>query len=296
MQTTVATHSGPFHADDVLAIALLRVFLDENLRVVRSRRPEDWKRADIVLDVGGVFAPDQRRFDHHQVAYTGALSSAGMVLDWLEREQKVTPHLASHLRSRLVDYVDEVDNGRVAPDPALPCFSSLVAACSQGAGHVDDHDAAFLRVATFSAQVVRGLTQAFQDARAARSIVERAMEDAVNHQRAVIYLGHYCRWKPAYFELGGANHPTDYVVFPSDSTWRLYCIPVAEDSFQNKRDLPASWGGRTDEELSRIIGVEGAMFCHKNLFLSVFDNREALVEALESWGLMRRPPSVPADE
>ena len=33
----LATHSGPFHADDVFACALLRTFLEEDIEVLRTR-------------------------------------------------------------------------------------------------------------------------------------------------------------------------------------------------------------------------------------------------------------------
>ena len=39
MPLTVATHSGPFHADDVMAWALLRRFVDADATVVRTRDP-----------------------------------------------------------------------------------------------------------------------------------------------------------------------------------------------------------------------------------------------------------------
>ena len=78
MSLSVATHSGPFHADDVLAVALLRVFVDEEATVLRTRDLERIAQADVVVDVGGLYDPAARRFDHHQASYTGSFSSAGM--------------------------------------------------------------------------------------------------------------------------------------------------------------------------------------------------------------------------
>ena len=71
MALRVATHWGSFHADDVLAWALIRHFLDSDAEVVRSRDPAVLASADIVMDVGGTFDPAARRFDHHQQEYTG---------------------------------------------------------------------------------------------------------------------------------------------------------------------------------------------------------------------------------
>ena len=62
MPVLVATHDGPFHADDVMAFALIRTFLDPEARVVRTRDPARIAAADIVADVGGTYDRATRRF------------------------------------------------------------------------------------------------------------------------------------------------------------------------------------------------------------------------------------------
>ena len=89
MAIAAATHSGPFHADDVLAWGLIQVFVDAEATLVRTRDAERLEQADIVFDVGGIYDPSSGRFDHHQNSYIGPLSSAGMVLDWLEASGRV---------------------------------------------------------------------------------------------------------------------------------------------------------------------------------------------------------------
>ena len=54
MALTVGTHSGTFHADDVLAFALLRVFVDADAVPVRTRDKDKLDACDVVIDVGGV--------------------------------------------------------------------------------------------------------------------------------------------------------------------------------------------------------------------------------------------------
>ena len=44
MPLTVATHYGKFHADDVLAWALVQRFLDPDAQLVRTRDPEERRR------------------------------------------------------------------------------------------------------------------------------------------------------------------------------------------------------------------------------------------------------------
>ena len=58
-----ATHDGSFHADDVFCWTLLsRLFPDAVLD--RTRDENRIESADLVFDVGMVFDPSNRRFDH----------------------------------------------------------------------------------------------------------------------------------------------------------------------------------------------------------------------------------------
>lgn len=63
----IGTHSGSFHADEAMACWLLRQ-LPENSKsyIVRTRNPTKLALCDFVVDVGGVYAPEKNRFDHHQ--------------------------------------------------------------------------------------------------------------------------------------------------------------------------------------------------------------------------------------
>ena len=124
----VATHSGPFHCDDVFACALLRTFVAPDLTVVRTRDLARIRAADIAIDVGGEYDPARGRFDHHQREYQGTLSSAGMVLAWLEESGHVQAPLAAKLRSDWVDYIDAVDIGARKPEPTVPCLPQVVGA------------------------------------------------------------------------------------------------------------------------------------------------------------------------
>jgi uncharacterized UPF0160 family protein len=288
MPLQVATHDGPFHADDVLAWALLRTYVDGDAEVVRTRDPDKLAQADIVFDVGGEFDPERGRFDHHQASYTGPLSSAGMVLQWLRDTGRIDPFLATHLRDAIVSYVDDVDNGRVAPKSGIPCFPKLVDAFNQPAGSHPEYDAAFRAAGEMAAGVVRGLHAEHESIARAREIIGSAMKAAVDDGRRVLFLDGYVRWKPAYFQLGGADHPTDFVLFPStDGSWRIVAIPPELGSFAQKKPLPEAWAGLTDDELEAVTGIPGSVFCHKNRFIAVFKTREGAVKALEDNGLMR---------
>ena len=50
----IAVHSGRFHADELIALAILKEALPEyNFQVMRTRKHSELVRADITIDVGG---------------------------------------------------------------------------------------------------------------------------------------------------------------------------------------------------------------------------------------------------
>lgn len=289
MGSVAVTHSGPFHADDVMAWALLTVFHDAPLELRRTRDRDAIEAAHLVFDVGGRFDPAERRFDHHQAAYTGRLSSAGMVLEWLEARGRVEPELADRLRAGAVHYVDDVDNGRRVPDPAVPCFSRIVDAIGAQAASAEQFDELFGVAAEVGAAWIRGQRAVLHRVRAAYALVRAQMEEAVAEGRNALLFDDYLKWQEPYFALGGEDHPTEYCLFPgTDGSWRIVAIPPVQDDFGQKRSLPKAWAGLTGDELVEVVGVSDARFCHKNLFLAVFETRAGALEALDKHGRLWR--------
>jgi uncharacterized UPF0160 family protein len=287
----VVTHSGPFHADEVFACALLRVFLGAEVELVRTRDPALIEAAEIAIDVGGEYDPRRGRFDHHQRSYQGPLSAAGMVLSWLEHTGKLPPSFAAQLRQDWVDYIDAVDNGRRVPGGGVPCISVIVSTLAEQAESLEDFDARFMDAVALCQGVLRGLWANERRNHEAAAAVLAAMRRAEAAGSRVLAFDRHYKWKRAYFEHGGADHPSDYVLFPDqDGSWRLLGIPADDGSFGLKRPLPAPWAGLVDDELSNVVGVPGAKFCHKNRFIAVFANEAAAQAAIAQWGLAHLAP------
>jgi len=289
MSVQVATHNGPFHADDVMAYALIRAFYDPDATLVRTRDPETIEAADIAIDVGGIYDPERGRFDHHQASYTGPLSSAGMVLAWLTQSGHIDSGLSRRLRERLMDYVDAVDNGRRAPVAGIPCYPSLVEALNQPASTQQEFDQAFGVAHGIAAAWLAGIRAEHDRIRDAETRVPLAMAEAEREGRNVLFLDSYLRWKPVYFQNQGERHPTEYTLFPgTDGSWRVVAIPPVLGDFGQKRPLPEAWAGLSDAALEAATGIPGSVFCHKNRFIAVFKTREAALSALEGHGLLYR--------
>lgn len=83
----IGTHNGHFHADEALAVYLLKLLPTyRKSTIVRTRDSEVLKTCDVVCDVGAVHDHKLSRYDHHQRGFNATfpgrltkLSSAGLV-------------------------------------------------------------------------------------------------------------------------------------------------------------------------------------------------------------------------
>lgn len=64
MATVVVTHGGGAHRDEFLACAMLTLKYPD-IHIIRTDDPSKIAAADIVVDVGGVYDPQRKRYDHH---------------------------------------------------------------------------------------------------------------------------------------------------------------------------------------------------------------------------------------
>jgi len=103
----IGTHSGTFHADEALAVHLVRKLEPfKNADLVRTRDPKILEDCDIVVDVGGVYDDSAKRYDHHQrgfdetfgASWKTKLSSAGLIYKHYGKDI-----IASHLSTSLDD-------------------------------------------------------------------------------------------------------------------------------------------------------------------------------------------------
>ncbi|KAH8902412.1 metal-dependent protein hydrolase [Coniochaeta sp. PMI_546] len=85
---TIGTHNGHFHADEALAVHMLRKHIPaySHAKLIRTRDPAVLATCHTVVDVGGEYDPAKNRYDHHQRTFDTVfpgrqtkLSSAGLV-------------------------------------------------------------------------------------------------------------------------------------------------------------------------------------------------------------------------
>lgn len=75
-EKTIGTHNGVFHCDELLACFMLKQLPEyKGSKIVRTRDSEILKQCEIVVDVGGEYIPEKKRFDHHQKIFDDSFTS-----------------------------------------------------------------------------------------------------------------------------------------------------------------------------------------------------------------------------
>ncbi|MCJ1283402.1 hypothetical protein MMC26_002730 [Xylographa opegraphella] len=133
----IGTHNGHFHADEALAVYLLRLLPTYTpSSLLRTRDPALLSTCHTVVDVGGEYSPSTNRYDHHQRTFSTTfpnhstkLSSAGLVYmhfgkpiiasrTALPADSPEVDLLYEKLYTEFVEALDANDNGISAYDPA----------------------------------------------------------------------------------------------------------------------------------------------------------------------------------
>ncbi|GAB4188458.1 MAG: MYG1 family protein [Simkaniaceae bacterium] len=281
-KNSFGTHDGSFHADEVTACALLLLFnLIDKDKIIRTRDQAKLNACEYVCDVGGVYDPDKKRFDHHQVDYDGPLSSAGMVLLYLKESRFIEAKLYEYFNQSLVIGIDAVDNGQEKPKIGHCSFSGVIANFVPVIYDLPKKamDEAFFKALAFVTDHLKRLKERFYYIQNCREDVKKAMEEG----NLYLLFDRAMPWIDSFFELGGEEHPALFVIMPSGPHWKLRGIPPTYDDRMNVRlHLPKSWAGLLEEDLKKASGIEGAIFCHKGRFISIWETKEDALRALES--------------
>lgn len=282
-----ATHSGSFHADEVLAAAALRL-VNPEVRIVRTREQEQLDAADVVLDVGRAFDPASGRFDHHQLEYKEArdngipFSSFGLVWRELGAELCGSAAAAARVDRWLVQGVDAVDCGvtlnKEAAQVTVMTISSVIGGFNPG--WQDDtspqaRNDAFERALGLAASVLQNIIRDASGAEKARTVVAQGL---LLEGKRLLVLDCDVPWKESV--LGSPEYEQVlYVVSPDSQTkWHVNTVPDYPGSFNNRKPLPASWGGLDGAELDAVTGLPGCIFCHRGRFVAGHQSKDGALE------------------
>ncbi|MGH2868719.1 MAG: MYG1 family protein [Solirubrobacteraceae bacterium] len=286
----IATHDGSFHADEVFAVAALRL-LDEPVEVVRTRDRDAVAQADLRVDVGFRDDPGTGDFDHHQrdfdTARANGVRYASFGLVWREFGARVCDgdqEVADAVDESLVQSVDANDTGQQLTRSLIDGVRPLTVNGIIGAYNArwdetftpeqerERFDAA---VALAQGILAHELASAASGRRSER-IVREAIAAAADPR--VVELPVNAPWKQV---LVPEAARALFVIYPKRQGFGLEAVPRELGSFENRRDLPAGWGGLQGAELVAVTGVEEALFCHAKRFLAVARSRAGIKRLAE---------------
>lgn len=275
------THDGSFHADEVTACALLILTnqIDRD-SVFRTRQNDKLESCEYVCDVGGIYDPTKKRFDHHQSDYNGSLSSAGMVLKYLKDQKMMTESVYKYLNRSLVKGVDAIDNGKMTPQFGHCTFSAVIANFVPVYHDASPKafDQAFFEAVDFTLGHLDRLKRKLAYIEECRDTIHQEM----SKNQKVLMFDRSMPWIESFFELGGNDHPAQFIIMPTGNQWKLRGIPPTYDRRMEVRvPLPRSWAGLIDQQLKEKTQISGAVFCHKGRFISVWETKGDALEALE---------------
>ncbi len=276
----VVTHDGVFHADEVMACAILKTFSKATHVIERSRDQSVITSADIVVDVGGVYDPINGRFDHHQKGGAGTrengvpFSSCGLIWKHFAQQgwwkyrvpQALWCKIMDTVDRELVQVIDAVDCGVEGFDKGIS--QAIVGFNPTWMDETPAADAAFHDAVAFASAILKN---AVASATALVMAEEEVKKAIANAEDGIIVMEKFAPWQQYVTPDTGIT----LVVFPAiPSGWRVQTVAKELGKFGAIKDLPAEWAGLRDAELAEISGVPDAIFCHNGRFICGARTRE----------------------
>lgn len=275
------THSGIFHADEVMSTVLLGKILPE-VKVCRTFKvPENVAENVIVYDIGGGI------YDHHQRGFDEArengikYSSFGLL--WKKFGMQLLSNVENaELVFKLFDAsfvasIDAVDNGQVEKSSTIPIMSvsGVISSFNPNWDEKVNADERFMETVKFAEVIFdNALNSAISKAKA-KTGVDNAIEKSTN---GIMILDEFMPWQDYIFNSEKANDIL-YVVFPSNrGGYNVNAVPDAPGSYGQRKPLPESWAGLSGNALAEETGIPSANFCHQARFICAAGTFEDALE------------------
>jgi uncharacterized UPF0160 family protein len=287
MKKTVVTHSSRFHADDVCAVAVLQlVFGESELEILRTRDTAIIEKADIVVDVGGVYDVQKNRFDHHQITFNekreNGIPYASFGLVWKTFGEQLCGSVegVEIFDKKVVQPIDASDNGVQIYDTRFDgvhpyLVNSMLYSLMPSWKEEIDLDEAFLKAVNLMKQIMEREIIRIQDSLEAQKIVDKKYNTAVRKDILVFEKEDTFGDEDVQFALTKHKEPLFFIRYrQSDDNWSVKAVWSGAGVFSNRLDFPEAWAALENEALQKVTGVADAIFCHRGRFLCVAKSLE----------------------
>lgn len=283
----VATHDGPFHADDVFAVATIKIWAEQNgkrIKVIRTRDKEKLAKADFVVDVGGEYDPERNRFDHHQngaPVRDNGIPYAAVGLVWKHYGEKIcgNKEVADRVEKSLILSIDAKDTGTATmPSEKYPdLFDHLTSDVIFNFSPTWQESQSitfpqFKKALHFAKEILkREIKKAeakVEGNKITRKVIEEqnfpdilVLENSVSHAEEV-----------------SKEKNIKFIVVKDSNNWVVKSARDNPNNFVDRAKMPESWWGLRDEELEDVSGIKDAFFCIKGGWFGKAKTLEAAME------------------
>jgi len=256
MTKNIATHNKVFHADEVTAVALLKIFTDDDIVVHRiDHDTEDFSDYDMVIDISKTF-DGKKYFDHHQ--NKGGKSSAGLIWEYLGVQEDY-PKI-----SKLIRLVDDNDVGIQKAKPFE--YSNLLKCYNHSNIYGDEQNKQFDKAVNFAKTVLI-------------SMVEFA--DSLKDSQKIIADSYMFDNNPSILELSSFT-PHWAMYINAKLTPNIKAVVWEDKEDQNwKVRIPAKRLGSFDLHGKALSQDESMKFVHSSGHFGIAKDETTMKEYLE---------------
>ncbi|SBS85198.1 conserved protein, unknown function [Plasmodium ovale] len=314
MQKVIGTHSGRFHTDEILASVMLK-FLPEykDAKIIRTRDQDKLDKCDIVIDVGGVYNHENKRYDHHQKDFNGTLdanhnirlSSAGLIYKHYGREvfrkgfnitdESKVNILYDKIYTAFIESVDALDNGinqyeGQAKYQINTTLEHRVNRFNPNFLEEDvDENERFMQASIIVKEEFTSFVKYYSDVwYLAKSITMEAIQNRFDFHKSgrVIFLSKHCPYYDHVYDIEEEFNIKDQILFciykDRYNNCRCGALSKKNEAFTLRLPFPQSFRGLKDKQLEEVSKIEGLTFVHYSGFTSAGQNIECLVKLVEA--------------
>jgi len=307
-QRVIGTHSGRFHCDEALACGLLlHTPSFRGSSVVRTRNPDILAKADVVVDVGGVYDHSIKRYDHHQKTFSTMmktdraqyevtkLSSAGLIYlhygkilikefceQFAPEFVESTDLLYDKMYKDFVQHVDAVDNG---VEQCEGTFEKRYHIPNTLASRIDSLNPRWneeitdeICNANFQKAVLLATSEFYEKLEyycmswlPARKLVIDAFATAqqTDYPEIIIISAGGVPWKEHLFDIEKEAGKAGKTLYTlfPEPNGDWKVIAVPEKLGGFSNRMPLPWKGLRDGDLDKASGIDGCIFVHASGFI-----------------------------
>lgn len=292
-KANLITHGGLFHADEVMATAILimynTLYDKKGLSLYRAKSTAELKDAPsdaIIYDIGfGVY--DHHQCDHRTRPNGIPYASAGLIwrsfgpaicskIGALESEFDRIDHI-------IIQGIDARDNGVLNNrDIAEYTISSILFSFNPIFEDIEDENLRFTNAVRMAFMILSNILYHSMKRNKSRSYIFDQINDTtniihINTKSHILVLDKYVAWKETALDLI-IDNDIKIIIYPSRRKgyqWQL--VPKTPNTFETFVECPENLRGLRDEECQIAFDVTDAIFTHNTGFCGAAESLDGCI-------------------